>query len=740
MLRTFLANLFIRRPAATRGLERNHDQEWLQRIDAVAASGDTSALNALCSDVAARNPSDSRVWQRLGRLKAQAGDLSAAESQLRRALVLDANNADVLCDLANVHQLRAEIVSALALYDQALAHNPNHALSLHNAAVLYLRQSETAKAFTLFQRLFALNPRAPGIAEQLATLCLARGDNEQALPFLMAASESASASAKVHAVLGATYAKLGRLDLAAAAYRRSIELDATDAAVINNFGYLLFTMARIADAIDWLEKAVVLKPDFPEAWNNLAIAYHRRFDFDNAEHTLQRALQLRPDYADAHANLGKLFLEQGRQPEAESHFRQAVVLAPTNHALHSNLLLCLNYSDRMSRDDVYRAHLEWAQRLPPASVSPPPITTDRDRKLRIGYVSPDFVTHSVAFFIEPILREHDRNGFEIYCYSNNPVSDQTTARLQALPVQWRDIYALSDAQAVDAIRRDHIDILVDLAGHTSNNRLPLLHEKPAPIQVTYLGYPNTTGLQQIDYRITDERADDATAQHFHTETLVRLPRCFLCYQPPPNSDVLDPLPPARPQSVGFCAFNSLAKITDEIVAAWAEILSNVPDSVLYLPGAIIKSADARQRWLQPFAQRNVDRERIVWVERAQSVAGHLDRYRSADIALDTYPYNGTTTSMDALWMGVPVVTLVGASHASRVTYDLLSRIGLERFAATTRNDYVDIAVRLAQRGPRNVADRRELRRTLVDSELLDAKGMAASLEHAYLGMWSRAQR
>lgn len=740
MLRTFLANLFTRTPTATHALERGRNQDWLQRIDAVAASGDTSALNSLCTDVAVHNPGDSRVWHRLGRLKAQAGDLTAAASLLRHASVLDANNADVLCDLANVHQLRAETVSALALYEQALAHDPNHALSLHNAAVLYLRQAETAKAFSLFERLFALNPRAPGIAEQLAKLCLARGDNEQALPFLVAASESPSANAKVHAVLGATYAKFGRLDRAVAAYRRSLELDATDAPVINNFGFLLFTMARIDEAVDWLEKAVALKPDFPEAWNNLAIAQHRRFDFDQAEHALQRALQLRPNYADAHANLGKLFLEQGRQPEAESHFRQAVALAPTNHTLHSNLLLCLNYSDRISRPDVYRAHLEWAQRLPPRSVPPPSINADRNRKLRIGYVSPDFVTHSVAFFIEPILREHDRSGFDIYCYSNSPVSDQTTERLKALPVQWRDIYALSDAQAVDVIRRDHIDILVDLAGHTSNNRLPLLHEKPAPIQVTYLGYPNTTGLQQIDYRITDERADDATAQHFHTETLARLPRCFVCYQPPPNSDVLDPLPPARPHSVGFCAFNNLAKLTDEIVAAWAAILSTTPDSVLYLPGAIIRSDDARQRWLQPFARHHVDRERIVWLERAQSVADHLNRYRLADIALDTYPYNGTTTSMDALWMGLPVVTLVGASHASRVTYDLLSRIGLERYAAASRDEYVDIAVRLAQHGPRNVADRHDLRRTLADSELLDAKGMAASLEHAYRDMWNRAQR
>lgn len=741
MLRTFLTNLFSKKAASAAAHERGSDQDWLHRIDEAAASDDKSALDVLCNEVASTSPRDNRVWQRLGRLKAQAGDVAAAEILLQHALAMDSSSADVLCDLANVRQLCGDTVGALGHYERALAYNPKHELSLYNAAFLYLRQSETTKAFSLLEHLFTLNPHAPGVAEQLATIFLSRGDNERGLLYLVAARESAPVNAMVHAVLGATYAKLGKLDLAAASYRRSLELDSSDAAVANNLGYLFLKLGRIADAIGWLEKAVELKQGFPEALNNLAIAYQRNFDFDKAEQSLQRAMQQRPGYADAHSNMGKLCLEQGRQHEAESHFRQATTLNPAHHSLHSNLLLCLNYSDHISRDDVYRAHVEWAQHLGPASTTPPRPSTsaDRSRKLRVAYVSPDFVTHSVAFFIEPILREHDSPGFEIYCYSNNPVADRTTERLKSLSVKWRDIYALTDTEAADLIRCDRIDILVDLSGHTSGNRLPLMNEKPAPIQVTYLGYPNTTGMRQIDYRITDDRADDASAQNYHTETLVRLQRCFLCYQPPPNSLVLDPISSMRQRGIGFCAFNNLAKVTDEILAAWVAILSNVPESVLYLPGATVKTEGARRRWLQRFEQAHVDSERIVWIDRAQSVESHLDRYRLADIALDTYPYSGTTTSMDALWMGVPVVTMYGGSHASRVTYDLLSRIGLERFAATSLVEYVDIAVRLARHGPRDSAERNSLRRTLATSELMNAKDMAASLEQAYRDMWGRYQ-
>ena len=738
MLRAFLSHLFSKKAVGPH--RQGVEQDWLDRITAAAASGDTSALNALCDEaLSADDVSDAGIWQRLGRFKAQAGDVPAAESLLQRAVMLDERNADVLCDLANVRQLQNDTPGALALYERALTCNATHELSLYNASMLYLRLAESNKSYALLERLFQRNPRLPGVAEQLASLTLTRGDAEQALRYLIKASEIAPENAHVHAVLGATYAKLGQFQLALATYHRSLELDATNAAVANNFGYLYFSLGRNAEAIHWLEKAIALKPEFPEALNNLAIAYHRGFDFEAAEHAIQRAIQLRPEFANAYANLGKLYLEQGRQREAETCFRQAITLAPGSHALHDNLLLCLNYSDHISNDVMNRALADWVQCLPSVSALPPLKSAERNHKLRIGYVSPDFVTHSVAFFIETILCEHDREKFEIFCYSNNAASDRTTERLKSLSVQWRDIYALSDSQAAELIRRDQIDILVELAGHTAGNRLLLMNEKPAPIQVSYLGYPNTTGLRQIDYRISDDRVDDASAQRNYTETLVRLPRCFLCYQPPPHSEVLDPLTPPQSQSIGYCAYNNLAKVTEEMVAAWAEILHKVPGSVLYLPGAVLKSAAARQRWLQRFEHRHVDCERVLWMERAHTVAGHMERYRLADIALDTYPYNGTTTTMDALWMGLPVVTRVGSSHASRVTYDLLSRIGLEHYAATSLDGYIEIAVSLARIGPRTAAERSTLRHTLASSELLNAKDMAASLEHAYRDMWLQAR-
>lgn len=738
MLRAFLDLLRRRNTAAPEKPMPNPAPDWFARIAVIAESHDANALDALCREATSAPPSDGRVWQRLGRLKAQSGDLATAETFLHRALASSGETPDLLCDLANIRQLRGNLASALETYRQALALDSNHELSLLNAASLYLRQSDKATGRILLDTLFTLNPRAPGVAETLAQLSLSEGSHQCALRYLIAATEVSPADARLYAVMGATYNALGQRKASLAAYQRSLELNPSDPPVANNLGLLLFKAARIDEAIAVLEQAVAQKPDFVEAMNNLAIALQQRFAYERAEQWLQRALGLRPEYADVHTNLGKLYVEQGRTAEAEQHLRAAVDLQPSDQRIQSNLLLCLNYLDHTKREALYRAHVAWAKRFRQSN-APVAIThrgEDR-RKLRIGYLSPDFVTHSVAFFLEPILRAHNRDHFDIFCYSNNPAADNTTARLQALALQWRDVSALDDAAVIQCIRDDQIDILVDLAGHTSGNRLLVMLRRPAPVQVTYLGYPNTTGLTEIDYRITDDRAESADAQQYYTETLFKLPRCFLSYQPPIPETVLDAVTSNRDTGVVFGAFNNLAKVTEDVVVAWAAILRTVSNSVLHLPGATVEVESVKQRWIERFASHGVAANQIKWIERTPSVENHLERYRLVDIALDTYPYNGTTTTMDALWMGVPVVTRYGSCHASRVSYDLLSRIGLEDLVATTFDAYIDIAVRLAQQGPRDSAARHALRQTLRSSELLDGQSMAVALEQAYRQMWQR---
>lgn len=705
MLRKLLASLVSRtktKPVAPQG---DGTQNLLALIEDASKAGDSAALDDLCRRAEMEQLSSSQVWQRLGRAQAQSGNLASSEALLSRALAIDANDADTLSYLANVHQLRGDESCALLYYERALACDANHRLSLRNASFVYLRQSNITKALPLLERLFLFDPLAPAVAEHLAAFSLSRNDNERALIYLAAARNASPTDAKIYAVTAATYAKLGNLAQALSLYRKSWELNSSDADVANNFGYLLTQLGDIDEAVAVLERAVTCRSDFADGLNNLAIAY----------------------------------LRQGRRTDAEQKYRAAIAANPTRNDIRGNLLLCLNYSDQISRDELYRAHLDWAAHIELTSDRLKPIQpkSATQRRLRIGYVSPDFVTHPVATFIEPILREHDREKFYIVCYSNNPAPDDTTERLKALVEDWRDIYTLDDNAAAELIRADKIDILVDLAGHTGRNRLVMMKRKPAPIQLTYLGYPNTTGLGEIDFRISDDYVDDATAQQFYTETLIRLRRCFLCYQPPTQDVALTTSPRDLSDGINFCTFNNLAKITDAMIATWATILNAVPHSSMYLPGAALQATPTRQRWLERFAALGIADHQIKWTNRAPSVASHLERYRMMDVAFDTFPYNGTTTTMDALWMGVPVVSMYGPRHASRVTYDLLSRLGLARWAASTHDQYIDIAVKLAQMGPRDAILRRELRNAVAHSELLNARDMAASLEQAYLDIWKQ---
>lgn len=738
MLRALLKQLRQRKNVQRDEPPADPAQYWLDRIAAASRSPAQTALDALSREVEAAQPSDRRIWQQLARLRAQTGDFVAAETLIQRALYLGGKSPELLCDLANIRQLRGDDTSALETYQQALALDKSHELSQLNAALLYLRQAEKSAARPLLEKLFARNPHLPGVAEALAQLSLDERDLQSALQYLIAATEASPTNARLFAVLGATYNSLGQREASLAAYQRARSIDATDPLTANNLGLLLFQAARIDEAITVLEQAVALKPDFVEAMNNLANALHQKFLFDRAEQLLGEAIRVRPSYADAHANLARLYLEQGLTEDAEKSLRVAVTLQPTDQRIQSNLLLCMNYRDDASRESVYVAHVNWARQLP---VPRTPVATQhserRGTKMRIGYLSPDFVTHSVAFFIEPILRAHNRDEFDIYCYSNNAASDSTTARLRTLDIRWRDISALDDNRAVDCIRNDDLDVLVELSGHTSGNRLTLMRQRPAPIQVTYLGYPNTTGLTEVDYRITDELAESADAQQYYAETLIRLPRCFLSYQPPNVDIALDVPDVGTERCIAFGAFNNLAKVTDEIVGAWAAILRAVPDSVLHLPGATVTGDRARQRWIHRFAIHGIAEHRIKWAARAPSVEHHLQRYHSVDIALDTYPYNGTTTTMDALWMGVPVVTRYGSCHASRVTYDLLSRVGLGHLASATLETYIDTAIQVSKRGPRGIAERRALRQAVQGSELFDGKSMAAALEQAYRQMRRR---
>jgi protein O-GlcNAc transferase len=359
-----------------------------------------------------------------------------------------------------------------------------------------------------------------------------------------------------------------------------------------------------------------------------------------------------------------------------------------------------------------------------------------ERPLRVGYVSPDFRQHASNSYSLPLLTGHDRRLFDIFLYAEVPQPDAVSDNLRSLASHWRSTVGLSDAAVRQRVHDDQIDILVDLAGHTDHTRIAAFAVKPAPVTVTWLGYPNTTGLPTMDYRLTDALADPpGETDHLHTEALVRLPHCFLCYQPPAEAPPVAPTPALSRGTITFGSFNNLEKVTTEVIETWAAVLRSVPRSRLLLKGWILADPVLRQRINDRFAALGIDAGRLDLRRLIPGIGPHLALYREIDIGLDPFPYNGTTTTCEALWMGVPVVSLIGDSHAARVGLSLLSSVGLQRLVAHDRDAYVTIAAGLAKDLAALEPMRQGMRSQLQKSPLMDAPRFARDVESAYRVMW-----
>jgi predicted O-linked N-acetylglucosamine transferase (SPINDLY family) len=428
----------------------------------------------------------------------------------------------------------------------------------------------------------------------------------------------------------------------------------------------------------------------------------------------------------------------GELEEALRCYRSALALQPDLLPAHTGLLLAMHYSDGTTPQETLAQSRRFAERLPHG----PAPTADRLRpsqamgRLRVGYVSPDFREHSVAWFLEPLLAAHDRQAFEVIGYASVARPDAVTRRLLSHCHRACEVHDLSDEQLAALVREHRVDILVDLAGHTRGNRLGAFARWPAPVQVTYLGYPGTTGVPAIAYRLTDAIADPAgVTDADHSERLVRLPHGFLCYRPPSEAPPVSPGPVERAGQITFACFNNRPKITEAAVALWARLLRELPGSRLVLKSAGLSDAGGRARLLAQFDRHGIGAERLALWGMVRSPWEHLAYYAQADIALDTFPYNGTTTTCEALYMGVPVVTLAGRSHAARVGASLLTRVGLPELIAGSPDEYVACAVALAQDRARLRGLRAGLRDRLLRSPLCDAALITRSIEDAYRAMW-----
>jgi protein O-GlcNAc transferase len=530
--------------------------------------------------------------------------------------------------------------------------------------------------------------------------------------------------------------RVGQLREAEAIYRQIIKVEPQHADAWHLLGVVAHQLGHWEIAIQLISRAITLRGNQSMFHYNLGEAYRVSGKLGEAIGSYRQTLRIDPNDPKASNNVAGLLRSLGSAPEAVAGFRRAVELQPERVEVHSNLLYTLNFDPAYDPPTVFAEHLAWAARhAEPLTVLAPPHANDRTpgRRLRIGYLSAHFRHHAVNFFTEPVLASHNHPDFEIFCYSANLFDDAVTARLKAHADHWRDIRDQSDEQVANAVRQDRIDILVDLTGHIDGHRLLVFARKPAPIQVTYLGYQNTTGMSAMDYRLTDEQADPpGMSEMFYTEKLIRLPRSFFCYRPPGAAPPVTPLPTSAAGRVTFGSFNNFAKVGSEALAAWWNILKRVPESRLLV--LAYGAAEVARQLHASIRAAGIEPDRLEVFDQ-RPLGEYLQLIQQADIGLDPFPFTGHTTTCDSIWMGVPVVMLRGNTYASRFGGSVLANVGLDHLMTNSVEQYVDVAVELAGNLDALARMRGELRGRMADSALVDFRGFTGNLEQVYRQMW-----
>ncbi|TKC81483.1 tetratricopeptide repeat protein [Trinickia terrae] len=687
-------------------LALSHEPEsvdaWFALACALHAGGDLAAAAEAYASVLAREPQHLDALNNLGNCLRQLGQLALAEDAYRRVLDVRPDYASALTNLGTLVQAQGRLDDAIALLREAVRAEPGAAAHLVNLGVALGERRQFAEAAAMLERALVIDANAPEAAYNLGNVLQA----------------------------------LGRHGDAAAQYSAALSIRPDHADAHNNLGNALKELGEYAAAAEAFDAAIRLRPGFVAAYNNAGNLFRTLGRMDEAEACYRRALAADPAHSVSWSNLGNVLKDTGSLDDAIDCYRRALLHDPANLVAHSNLAYALTFqceNGRAIRDEC----LHFAERHEsPFRSAQPHYANDRmpSRRLRIGYVSADFRDHCQTLFTTPLLKHHDHANYEIFCYSSVARPDDFTRRLAAYADVWRDVRDLDDDALAQRIRDDRIDVLVDLTMHMANGRPLLFARRPAPVQVAWLAYPGTTGSGAIGYRLTDPWLDPLNEPHVddqYSERSVRLPDSFWCYDPLTQTPAVNALPVLETGRFTFGCLNNACKLTEHTLRIWARVLAVAGEARLVLMAA---PGTARERLTARLAAYGVAPERLSFVA-FRPRAGYLETYHEIDLALDTFPYNGHTTSLDAFWMGVPVVTRVGGTAVGRGGLSQLANLGLTELAAQTDDDYVRIAVQLANDLPRLAALRAGLRSRMEHSPLMDGARFARGIEGAFRQMW-----
>jgi len=652
-----------------------------------------------------------------------------------KALEINPDHGDILNNVGGLYSRRKQYTEALKYFRMALNSAPGDAGIHYNIGNLLRHQEQFQEAINAYREALAITPDSALCWNNLGLAQQELGQLSEAEESFRQAIYHSPDAAGIYSNFGNVLCDDNRQVEAIEQYRKAIEIDPSYAEAWNNMGMAFWSQGENETAIEYYQKALQLDPRSPAACNNMGNAYSALGQYEKALSYFQQVLALDPDNAETLNNIGNSYNEQGQYEIALKYFRRTLEIKPLFTAAHSNMLFLLSYNVLLPPREMLEAHLEWDRVHGHAGRKHGyrhPSTGDPNKRLRIGYVSPDIRLHAVSFFLEPILRKHDRRQVEVFCYAEVSRPDNVTAHLRALADHWRSTVGLTDEALAHRIHEDGIDILVDLAGHTAGNRLGAFSYKPAPVQASYLGYFTTTGLAAMDYWISDAVLTPDDTAELSTETIYRLPRCCLSYQHPAEAP-----PVSIPENnvITFGSFNHLSKISTATVALWSKVLQAVPHSQLLLKTKQLADTAVQHKIQARFAERGISADRLILLPMTPTVQEHLGIYGQVDIALDTIPRTGGSTTTEALWMGVPVITLAGKRFIERLSTTMLSAVGLDELITHSPEEFVACAAALANDHDRRTSLRTSLRQRMMESPLCDASGLCQALESAYRSMW-----
>ena len=691
--------------------------------------GDFSMAESLYRKILSTQPNHIPSIGNLAIVSQKLGKFDLSVKLLHKLTRLNPSDDNAYTTLGNLYYNRGKKKKAINYYLRAIRLNPKSASTYANLGLAYQEIGDIKEAMFFIHRGLQVDPEATDLHFCLANIYNLIGQFRKAVKSYATVIEIEPRHARAYCNLAISLKALKKYDLAIENIEYAIKIEPNRASFHYNLGNILKETGQYREAVKCHQTAIQLAPDFTEPYTNLGILLEDLGRFDEAIRYLTRALQLAPKDADTHYNLGNLFAEILEYEKSNRFYNTAIEL--NSKEAVSNYLMNLNYAEALDPNFVYDQHKTKAKKLETDESEDYAyhgniVSKSSNQKIRIGYLSSDFRQHSVSYFLQSVIEYHDRNKFEIFCFYNSDIEDEITDRIRNWSDHFISVYHLPDHMAYHQIKKCDLNFLIELNGHTKGNRLTILHSDISEKILSWVGYPNTTGLSTVDYKITDNYCDPAPfADEFYVEDLLRFEQFFMVYDPPLFLPEIEPSPYITNGYLTFGSFNNFKKINPSLIDLWACVLNTFPDSKLLLKNSGKSNMRMNQNIIEHFQKANIDDSRINLFDRLENEKEHLSLYNLVDVSLDTHPYSGTATTFESLVMGVPVFTLTGEMHASRVTGSILHQLKLDHFVVIDRQDYV-------QQLKKNIYEQNSLdrsyRQKLLESDLCNGSDFTRKLE------------